>query len=424
MNMLEDKVRAALRETAAEVTPQQLPRLRIRPAARLVRLATGRGTRLSGWLVPLAGAAAAAAVTIGSVVLAGAIHGQPAPGTGAAGGTAALAGVPPYYVALTGGPGIRQHAAVRATATGRVLATLTPPPPFGTFTWVSAAGDRTFVLAAQRWWTIPSGAASGRAEERDSNTPARFFLLRLGSSGRPGRLTLLPAPRVRSGDLAGVALSPDGSKLALLLHVAEIKVITLATGSARAWTWPGSAGSTTEWAGNSKPMGRPLSWTADGRTLAFQWWFKSGGITQVRLLDTTARGGSLRSSKPVVTFAPPRPGGLKDGPKGNTLVTPDGSKIVGVTWPTPGSAHSRSQVTEFSAHTGKAVRTLDPWSFNGPPGEQDVLWTDATGRTVIVIDPRGPRPGPDRPGGEIGVLSGGRFTPLPRAPQPTVSIAW
>lgn len=417
MNMLEGKVRAALRETAAEITPQQVPRLRIRPAARLARLATGRGTRLASWLVPLAGAAATAAVTIGSVVLAGAIHGQPAPGTGAAGGKAALAGVPPYYVALTGSPGIRQHAVVRATATGRVLATVTPPPPFTTFTWVSAAGDRTFVLAAQRWWTIPSGAASGRAEERDSNTPTRFFLLRLGSSGRPGRLTLLPAPRVRSGDLSGVALSPDGSKLALLLHVAEIKVVTLASGSTRDWAWPGSAHSAKEWAGNSKPMGRPLSWTADGRTLAFQWWFKSGGITQVRLLDTTSQGGSLRSSKPVVTFAPVYPGGPKLGPAFNTVITPDGARIVAVTRPLDGTSASRSQVTEFSAGSGRAVRRLDRWRISGPPA--DVLWTDARGSTVIVIGPGG-----HGPNGQIGVLSGGTFTPLPHAPQPTEGIAW
>lgn len=419
MTTLEDKVRAALRDTAAEVTPQHVPPLRLRRAAWLARPATGGGSRLAGWLVPLAGAAAAAAVTVGSVVLAGAIHGQPVPGTAAAAGrAAALTSVPPYYVALTNGGtgGIRQQAVVRATATGKVLATVTPPSPFGTFTWVSAAADdRTFVLAAQRWWTIPPGTASGRVEERDNSTPTRFFLFRLGSSGRPSRLTLLPGPRVRSGDLGGMAMSPDGSKLALLLHVAELKVITLATGSVRAWTWPGSVHSTTEWAGNAKPMGRPLSWTADGRMLAFQWWARSGGITQVRLLDTTSPGTSLQSSKIAVTFAPKRPGGLKTSPTGNTIITPDGSRIVAAIVIPASRLSSRQEFAEYSARTGKLVlRSLPGGGSGGAGNYQDVLWTDAAGRTLIVIGL----------GGRIGVLADGQFTPLRRAPQPTPSIAW
>jgi hypothetical protein len=51
-------------------------------------------------------------------------------------------------------------------------------------------------------------------------------------------------------------------------------------------------------------------------------------------------------------------------------------------------------------------------------GWQEVLWTSPSGSTLIVTDPRG-----KQGAGVTGVLTGGRFTPLPRAPQ-TSQIAW
>ena len=63
--------------------------------------------------------------------------------------------------------------------------------------------------------------------------------------------------------------------------------------------------------------------------LAFQFWTQSGGITQVRLLDTNAPGGSLRATGPAVSFV--GHGRAKTGPIGNSIITPDGTKIVTVT---------------------------------------------------------------------------------------------
>ncbi len=140
--------------------------------------------------------------------------------------------------------GMQQHAVVRASATGAVLATITAPRPYRTLTWVSgAADDRTFVLAAQRWWRITRGKGGLAAEQRDSDTRVRFFRLRLGPSGRVAQLTTLPLPeKPQAAQLAGIALSPDGSKLAIALHGSgpanaqrdpKIGVISLATGSMR-----------------------------------------------------------------------------------------------------------------------------------------------------------------------------------------------
>ena len=138
------------------------------------------------------------------------------------------------------------------------------------------------------------------AEKRDSDTRVRFFRLRLGSSGRVTQLTALSLPeKPRAAQLGGIALSPDGSKLAIDLlagsgpanaqRTRKSWVINLATGSSEQWVWPG-----TGWVGNFKPMGEPLSWTADGRMLAFQKW--TGSNVAVRLLDTTAPGADLRSA--------------------------------------------------------------------------------------------------------------------------------
>jgi 3-hydroxyisobutyrate dehydrogenase-like beta-hydroxyacid dehydrogenase len=64
----------------------------------------------------------------------------------------------------------------------------------------------------------------------------------------------------------------------------------------------------------------------------------------------------------------------------------------------PGSARQATRarvsvsdtgICEFSARTGRIVRTLDRFRLSQPGGYQNVLWTDATGGTLIVSDPRG-----------------------------------
>ena len=360
-----------------------------------------------------------AAVVIASLVLTG--HTPPGSPAGPATGTSALRSVPPYYVALAGPPDTPEHAVIRASATGAVLATVKPPRPYGSFTFVSgAADDRTFVLAAQRWWNVTSGTRGEAAQQRDNTAPVVFFRLRFDPRTRTTQLTALPtAGSVSSLHLSGLAVSPDGSKLALIVRPAEIRVITLATGSKQDWIWPHTSGTWTPksvgdtWVGNSKPSGAPLSWTADGRTLAFQLWTQSGGITQVRLLDTTSPGGSLRAARAAVSFV--GHGQVKTGPIGNSIITPDGTKIVTVASRTRGG---RSGVMEFSVRTGQPI--IPPPTGNTTSlGPWNVLWTDSSGRTVIVAAQSGLSGTP-----LTGVLRDGRFTPLPGAPADTTNVAW
>jgi hypothetical protein len=278
---IEDIVRQVMasHDQEAPGAPELLRALKAAPVP------PGRRGKWSGLLVPLAAAAAVTCVVAASLAVGAAFHGKarpagpapaaqshlsPAPLRPSALRPAALRQVPPYFAALTltapvqvmGGEAV----VVRSTVTGHVLATVTPPRPYQIFTWVSAAGDdRTFVLAAQRYWPIASGQAGLPAQNRDNTTPTAFFRMTFDPATHTAKLDRLAVPEtIPSAQLAGMTVSPDGTRLALDLRQ-SIRVVTLTTGAIRSWAWPGGG-----WIGNSKPVGQIFSWTADGTTLAFQ----------------------------------------------------------------------------------------------------------------------------------------------------------
>ena len=231
MSTIEDRLRAATRAAAQTVAPGSAPPPPPLPARRrLVPAAHPRwGSGWPGWMAPLVAAAAVAAAIATSVVVSGALSlgharspSQSARPTGTVPLHPALAappGIPAYDVALAPGPDAGQstRAVVRATATGAVLATVRPPRPYATFTWVTvAADDRTFVLAAQ-----PAGqpTASGRVV-------MKFFALRLDPAAGTAKLTALPTPTVSGTwiQAEGLALSPDGKRLAVAVSGTQIRV--------------------------------------------------------------------------------------------------------------------------------------------------------------------------------------------------------
>ena len=453
-----------------------------------------RRGKWSGLLVPLAAAAAVTCVVAASLAIGAAFHGHAGPAGPAARShpslaalrpaalrPAALRQVPPYFAELTLTAPVQvmggEAAVVRSTLSGHVLATVTPPRPYQIFTWVSAAADdRTFVLAAQRYWPIASGQAGLPAQNRDNTTPTVFFRLTFDPATHTARLARLAVPEtIQADQLAGMTVSPDGTRLALDLRrsIPSIQVVTLATGAIRSWAWPGGG-----WIGNSKPIGQIFSWTADGTTLAFQQRNGSGGAlslsflaavagtlaavvltgilvrryvrvrradllawtiaaaaitialaahalgvyrglapgaTNIRLLDTTAPGTSLASSKIVLTFPGVGALGL------NTLLTPDGTRIVTVT---------PQGITEFSARTGTPILSEDQFSANqfpaGGPQEVDrqtVLWAGPGGQALVVSDPRGKHT-PYGPDTILGVLTTNTFTPIPNGTYQSIQIAW
>ena len=263
MNTVEDRLRAALRETAGEVTPQSVPPLRLHGARRRRGMAgTAARRRWAAWLAPLAAAASVTAVVAASLAISTAFHGGHRAARGPAG---PFAGVPPYYVVLAGKNPSPVACSGSSPRSGRPRpARCWPGHPAQALRHVQRgrrAGDgRTFVLVAAQW-KVRTGDGGTFTEA----TATKFFLLHLGAGGHIRQLTPLPIPR-QPGGAFEIALSPDGSKLAVALRDASvggpaIQVFNLATGSKRVWTWPGGGPITNNAGGN----GEVLSWAADGR---------------------------------------------------------------------------------------------------------------------------------------------------------------
>ena len=427
--MSEDRLAAALRDAGEEIRPDSVPPLRRPGPQRRVTLPRFP-RRWMAWLTPLAAAAAVAAVVAASLAISATFHGHTR-GTGPAaaprwngsplGPRSALRKVPPYFVVLPPQALIYARTAlVRSTVTGRVLATVSPPRPGNVFTWVSGTADnRTFVLAAQRWWPIGHGQAGMTAQNRDNNARTVFFRLTFHPATGTTELTPLTVPeKIRATNLGGVGVSPDGTRLALDLRN-SIQIITLATGAVRTWTWPGSG-----WIGNWKPEGQIFSWSSDGRYLEFQQW---GGhldeTMHVRILDTSAPGTSLTAAKVIVAY--PNRSGAGTLATGDSFLTPDGTRIVTATsfYPrqsTPAGGYG--QVVEYSARTGKPLFHED--RFSASVGWQEVLWAGPHGSTLVVSDPRGKQDSYGGRGNILGVLTGNKFTPIPRGAYTGVFLAW
>jgi hypothetical protein len=424
MNTVEDKLRQALETTASEIPATRMPALSLAPRAGRSRIggslwhtAISIRWRRSRWAAAVA-ATVAVAVVIGLAAAIGARAGSRhdvrvsmlsrlGPGTTVPLRSApAVDGgaVPAYYVVIHG-PSVE----VLATATGTVLAMFLPA---AAFIGVSgAADDRTFVLAAE---------AKGRIE---------LYLLRLDPQAGTARLNALRIPVATGSSMvfAGLALSPDGSKLAVAVNNwssgARIWVYDLATGSRREWRGGGTLilGTVPGW-------GR-LSWAADDKTLAFD--FDTGvleSFTTVRLLDTAAPGTDLSSSRIVLRWVEIR--ATAQPQLESPLLTADGSAIVlgqcqvagnqEPGCPSIGGSQGRFvpetlSIDEYSARTGHRIaidyqRRYDvPQARSGNPGPPpSVLWVNPSG-TLMIVSTGAPVAGQSV---ELGILRDGTFTPL------------
>ena len=433
MNLIEDRIRAAARAAAETVAPYSVPPLEL-PAEH----PRGDGWRRR-WLVPAAAAAAViviaiTAVTVGpatrtrapAIAPAATAPGPMLPGPSLA-SYVSSGTIPPYFIAVAFTGQAAQSPAVAVvhdTVSGHVLATIRPSTRGGTIVGVSAAGDgRTFVLDEQTWvkpkYPFPTTGYPGSHS---------FYLLRLSSAGRVSSLSRLRVTVPATQVLGAFALSPDGQRLALAAAPkkgparTDLEVVTLSTGSTRVWS---AAGIFRSGAADS----RGLSWTADGRELAFEWQANNVGEfpgVEARLLNLTSAGGDLlAASRRVITTT------RQFKPSGSTFqvtdagydpaVTPDGSAIVtnsvyfqvktkesGKAW------NGRYGFAEYSTRTGKLVRILGYWTIK-PAGYffTQVLWSSPSGRVLIAVIPDG----------RMGVINGNEFTPLNMPPVPSFLMA-
>jgi hypothetical protein len=435
MNFIEEHIRAATRAAGNTVSPDSVPPLEL-PAEH--PRADGWRRR---WLVPVAAAAAVVvliaitAVTVRqvtrtptpvpSIAPAATAPGPMLPGPSLASYVSAGL-IPPYFVsvAFTGEPTESPAVAVvHDTVSGETLATIKPSIRGGTIRAVSAAGDdRTFLLDEQTWAKfLPHVAVTEYAG------PHTFYLLRLSSAGRVSSLTRLRVTVPATQVLAAFALSPDAQRLALVVQArkhsqgrTDLEVVTLSTGSTRVWA--AASGFFRSGAGDS----RGLSWTADGRELAFEWQPNNVGQwpgVEARLLNLTSADGDLMaaSRRIIATTRQFTPSGstfqVADA-ENEPVVTPDGSAIVTNTVYFQVKTKESGQATngrygfaEYSTRTGKLVRILGYWKIK-PAGYffTQVLWSSPSGRVLIGVIPDG----------RIGVINGNEFTPLNMPPVPSV----
>ena len=322
MTTTEDQARAAMRAIAGTVN--DAPPLRLAAARDLTRVTDeapagthderrlgprrpGRAARPGGasrpggrggerrrrWsvLAPIAAAVTIVAVAVTLAIVRDIPNGGGAPpstgtpvsGASAAAGTAAPE-VPEYYVAWMQAD--TPYLVVGNTFTGRTVATVGAPAGVSLqAVYGVAADDKTFVVTGNRL----HGASGGTV----------WYLLRIApGSATPARLTPLPIP-VRE-DPAGVALSPDGSKLAVALpgSPATLRVYSVNSGSLiRDWSTTAAGELTAEKVqpGSWQFTALVLRWSADGSQLAFAW-----NASTIRVLDPNAPDGDLiTSSRPL-----------------------------------------------------------------------------------------------------------------------------
>lgn len=412
MNTLEDRLRAAMRHESrrapdANPVPLRLPR-RVGGRTR-----TARRARIL--MAPLAAAAALAAVAAGIVV----VRSASGPAHRAAAGPAALPALPSYEVALTyvgryrGWKLERTVAVVARTATGRPVATIRPPAPYNAFVAISGSADgRSYVLAAEHLARPRPGAPM--------SPPTRLYVLRV----RPGGAALTPLPGRVPGParIGAMALSPDGSQLAVtssaVVGQVAVRVYNVATGRVT-HDWAVPVPPRTDTCCTLAPAVSSPSWEAGGRYLAVDVDLPRCQDC-VMLLDTHAAGATVQAVGRVVV----RKDHLPYAPQWtSTIITADGGIVLrSATAMIPIAPASQTfrgfpHVFGYSVRSGRQTSDVRGSRYY----RWTLLWASPDGRSFVAAV-RSIRGGWQAfPAVES--YRAGRWSRLP-VPAQTVTVAW
>ena len=336
----------------------------------------------------------------------------PAPGSAspAAAPAAAGQGIPGYYVAWMRAD--TPYLIVGSTLTGATIATVKEPAGVSLQgVYGAAADDRTFIVTGAR---LP-GHGSGTA----------WYLLRIApGSATPARLTPLPIP-VRPSP-AGVALSPDGTEVAVALpgSPAAVRVYSVATGALlRQWstTAPGELTAEKVPASGWQFTARVLRWSADGRQLAFAW-----NASAIRELAPTAPSGNLLTASKEVGWIGTGYDSLGSftcrAAQGWQLITIAQGAAAGRGTVCAGYAQTYTRTKQNSVGFLRATQNSQGGGYGGlesgsgcpsvsPPDNGAYLgWASADGSVVIGSEVCGGH-------ARFGVFSGSKFTSLPALPS-------
>ncbi|MFI0355295.1 WD40 repeat domain-containing protein [Actinomadura sp. 9N407] len=242
---------------------------------------------------------------------------------------------------------------VMEVATGQVTQEVTRPPGVLMFEGLTSAADnRTFYFDG----TTEAGGAG------------RLFRVRIDDQGRVAAMAPVPGITPYGGDLA---LSPDGTRLAYAdPRLGQIVVTDLTNGRHQGWLRMDFAAAD------------GMSWSADGRKLAFTW--ETGDDSSpddgVRVLDTAHTGDPLALSRLVIPAEPYDPGRSLV----HAVISADGTAVQAVM-----TTGEETRVSEFSVATGSHVRDLHratgrPMTVCRTPAGRHLLIVGK--RTVTVLD--------------------------------------
>jgi hypothetical protein len=400
--------------------PDGRRRLRPGPRARPARLPRSI-------IAPAAAAAIIVALAIALVIVRDIPNGRPVP-------LSAVGDVPRYYVSVVYLPRSSPGLVIKDTLTGARLATITPPHGSKFVHVTGAADDRTFVAGTMLATRIGNPVQA-----------VTWYLLRISPGGTPAyRLTRLTLPDMRSWAIQGIALSGSGRDLAMALIPAPAKsppkrvlqIYSVATGKLlRDWSTNDFAVFGPVYNDSWPQFELPLWWTNGDRALAFPaaGFNSSTGYYQERLLDVTARPGDLIADSRIIWSAPPAgataascgfPDATLPQPM-SLLVTADGQTVV-CTDHSPFPTHDQVPVPitiRWLAYSvaAKIMRTSYQVRFDALTQvvTGGVLWADPSGDTMIVTWSTAPD------STHVGVVSRGRFTPLPSMPAAAIGVpAW
>lgn len=441
MTVLEDRLRSELRAESELIAPGSIAPLRLPGQTKRTPFAPWRSgpRQWPPWVAPLAAAAAAAAVIAGTFGLAHVLQ-----GSGPRPANPKLSSLPAYYAYTVQGPIYHyvshgtdygesvngRYVKVRDTATGNLLATISPAKPYNDFQLLSAnAAGTMFVLGAAHNWDRNAHTPAS-VTRRNPTTPMKFWELRIGP-GRQTHLSSLSLPiTVTPGQSPSIALSPDGAQLAVTFggggQPAVLEVVSLGTGRTRRWASP-----PVRW---TPMLGQTGAWTADGNIVALQQWdvIRAASAqaaphrnpptaTPVYLIRTTAPGHTLAAGKLLVLHSP-----AHEQAPWQVVLTPDATKLIAVTgkqafprW----RGTSSGQLSVYSAQTGAMIERLAPWTWHAAlPGHgglpvgaglfprPTIALSSPSGSELIIVYPQRDR-------NILGVLTSGRFratgAPLP-----------
>jgi hypothetical protein len=409
MTDLENRLRDELSQLAALAQPETIHPLHD-PAPR-------RRGPAARFLAPAAAMAAVAALAIAVAVVAPGLGHQSASPVPAAPALVRSDTIPRFYVLtyqsyVDGGRKIMTYAAVHSSATGRTLSRKTLPTLWyqgGAFSpsITAAANDRTFVVM--------------ESNQTSLHDIVWLFRLQVSASGRSIRVSRLPVHVPPTVAIDDVALSPDGTRLAMTAQwncgrsacqYTGVRVVNLATGGVTIWS--------------TRANGAPFnsSWAGDN-AVAFEWQAGARGLAAgYRVLPLTGTPADLlTASRPVAS-----PPAESNHYVPDALVTPDGrtvitSEVVPFThWFVAHGAVAR--IVELNAHTGRLERTLYAASADGQSDSLDGACN------VLSLGPGGRHPLVDC-FSKLGALVNGQIVSLPGFPSPSSSgiadqqaIAW